>query len=439
MKKRITTLCLGVALLAAGQAAYAQKPAYDNRFTRPLGDVMNELSKRFGVTFKYNVDTAGCKLPYADFRLRPYSLEESLTNVLTYFDFKYQKQSEKSYKIKPYEYPRRTDADGEKMLAYLSGLYDNRETWEKRCEVLRKEVRERLELDEALARCVKNPVPVLSKVRKYDSYTVQNLAMETWPGVYLYASIYAPRKQGKHALIICPNGHFYQGRYRKDQQQRLGSLARMGAICVDYDLYGWGESEKQVGKEAHRTDTAHVKQAMDGLLLLDYMLKSRKDIDTSRIGVNGGSGGGTLTVLLSVLDPRFTAMAPTVNLASHFDGGCPCESGKPIQLAGGGTCNAELAAMFAPRPLLVVSDDGDWTASVPWLEYPYLQRIYGFYGAQEQVSNVHLPKERHDFGPNKRQAVYDFFIRVFKLDGRLLDEDKVTIESEEMMQSHVGY
>lgn len=61
-----------------------------------------------------------------------------------------------------------------------------------------------------------------------------------------------------------------------------------------------------------------------------------------------------------------------------FDGGCPCESGKPIQLAGGGTCNAELAAMFAPRPMLVVSDGGDWTASVPTLEYPYLQRVYGF-------------------------------------------------------------
>ena len=82
----------------------------------------------------------------------------------------------------------------------------------------------------------------------------------------------------------------------RDQQQRLGTLARMGAVCVDYDLYGWGESEKQVGAGAHRTDTAHVKQAMDGLLLLDYMLKNRKDIDTNRIGVNGGSGGGTPNV-----------------------------------------------------------------------------------------------------------------------------------------------
>ena len=165
------------------------------------------------------------------------------------------------------------------------------------------------------------------------------------------------------------------------------------------------------------------------------MLANRKDIDTTRIAANGGSGGGTASVLLTALDKRFTAAAPVVSLASHFDGGCPCESGKPIQLACGGTCNAELAALMAPNPLLVVSDGGDWTASVPWLEYPYLQRIYGFYGATDKVTNVHLPKERHDFGPNKRNAVYQFFIDVFGLDANQWDESKVTIEPYDDLKS----
>lgn len=71
----------------------------------------------------------------------------------------------------------------------------------------------------------------------------------------------------------------------------------------------------------------------------------------------------------------------------------------PIQLACGGTCNAEMAAMFAPMPQLIVSDGGDWTSSVPRLEYPYLQRVYGFYDAVGKIENVHLPKERHDFRP----------------------------------------
>lgn len=216
-------------------------------------------------------------------------------------------------------------------------------------------------------------------------------------------------------------------RYRKDEQQRLGTLARMGAVCVDFDLYGWGESEQEVGAEAHHTSRAHVYQAACGYILLDWMLTHRKDIDHQRVGVMGGSGGGTHTVLLSLLDERVTASAPVVHLASHFDGGCPCESGKPVQLSAGGTCEAELAAVMAPKPMLIVSDGGDWTSSVPTLEFPYLQRIYGFYGAQNQVRNVHLPNDRHDFNEHKRQAVYDFFIDVFGLDRTMLDEEKVTI------------
>ena len=175
-------------------------------------------------------------------------------------------------------------------------------------------------------------------------------------------------------------------------------------------------------------------QALNGIRILDWMIQ-RKDVDTQRVGVNGGSGGGTQTVLLTVLDNRYTAANPVVSMSSWFDGGCPCESGMPIQLAGGGTCNAELAAMFAPRPMMVVSDGGDWTSTTPEVEFPYLQRIYGFYNAQDKVSNIHLPKERHDFGPNKRNAVYRFFIDTFGLDESKLDESKVTIEPEESLKA----
>ena len=83
----------------------------------------------------------------------------------------------------------------------------------------------------------------------------------------------------------------------------------------------------------------------------------------------------------------------------------------------------------------MVSDGGDWTSTTPEVEFPYLQRIYGFYNAQDKVSNIHLPKERHDFGPNKRNAVYRFFIDTFGLDESKLDESKVTIEPEEALKA----
>ena len=422
-------------LLAASLSAEAQQAqTYETAFARPLNEVLTDIQHRFGIRLKYDIDTVGKVVSYADFRIRPYSVEESLTNVLAPFDYKFVKQGGNMYKLKAYEYPRRTDADGEKMLAYLNTLYADKQAFGLRADSLKKEVRQRLGIDPLLSQCVKSK-PILSKVRKFEGYTVQNFALETLPGLYVCGSIYTPQSKGKHALIICPNGHFGGGRYREDQQQRMGTLARMGAICVDYDLFGWGESTLQVGGAAHRSSAAHTIQAMNGMLILNYMLDSRKDIDMTRIGANGGSGGGTQTVLLSVLDDRFTASAPVVSLASHFDGGCPCESGMPIQLSAGGTCNAELAAAFAPRPQLIVSDGGDWTASVPALEFPYLQRVYGFYDAKDKVTNVHLPKEKHDFGPNKRNAVYDFFAEAFSLDKSKLDESKVTIEPETAMYS----
>ena len=419
------------ALLLVGITAGAQR--YEDKFTRPLGDVLNDVSKRFNVKLKYNVDTTGLKLAYADFRIRPYSIEETLNNILAPFDFKPVKQNDRYYKIKPYEYPRRQAEDGVKLINWLSSLYNDRSSWEARKDSLRREVRQLLGIDQLLPLCAQE-APRYTKIRKFDGYSVQNFCLKTVNGHTVCGSIYAPLSKGKHPLIICPNGHFTNGRYGTVQQQRLGTLARMGAVCVDYDLWGWGESADEVGKEAHQTAEAHVMQALNGIRIVDWMIQ-RKDVDTQRVGVNGGSGGGTQTVLLTVLDDRYTAANPVVSMSSWFDGGCPCESGMPIQLAGGGTCNAELAAMFAPRPMMVVSDGGDWTSTTPEVEFPYLQRIYGFYNAQDKVSNIHLPKERHDFGPNKRNAVYRFFIDTFGLDESKLDESKVTIEPEEALKA----
>ena len=421
-------------MMMVGMLLEALAQSYETQYRRPVNNVMQDIAMRFGVKFRFDsdVDTAGVMLTYADFRIRPYSLEQTLDNICKHLGWNWWKQNGNLYRIKLYEYPRRHVDEGRQMLDYLAAKYHNVQEWEVRRAILKKEVRERLEIDAFLDSCVKDAKPILSKVRKHDGYTTQNICIELIPGQHIFGTIYASQKKGLKPLIICPDGH-WPSRYRDDEQQRLATLARMGAVCVDFDLYGYGQSATEVGD--HRTARAHIFQAACGLKLLDYMLSNRKDIDPKRVAANGGSGGGTHTVLLALLDNRITASAPVVHVASHFDGGCPCESGMPVQLAGGGTCEAELAAIIAPRPLLLVSDGGDWTSSNPELEYPFIQRIFGFYDAKDQVRNIHLPDERHDFGPNKRQAVYDFFADIFALDRSMIDEGKVTIEPEEIMKT----
>ncbi len=437
MKRILLLWCLATSLVATAQPKSEQKAeapltnCHETQFTRPLVELLRDVETRFDVRLKIDAKIEGLEVPYADFRIRPYSLDETLSGILGLFDLRYSADGEGRYTIKPFEYNRRYVSDGEKLLAHLETLYIDRAAFGKRAAEIRQGVREALELDRLLAQRVALK-PVLSKVRKFNGYTVQNFAIETLPGLYVCGSIYAPAKKGVYPVIIAPNGHFHEGRYARAQQERLATLARMGAIAVDYDLFGYGESELQFTSVAHRTSYAQSIQMMNGVTILDYML-TRKDVDPKRVGVNGASGGGQQSVVLTVIDDRYTALCPVVSLSSHFDGGCPCESGMPITLAAGGTCNAEMAAIFAPKPLCVVSDGKDWTKSVSTVEYPYLQAVYKLHDAEQQLSNVHLQNEGHDFGPNKRAAVYAFFAEVFGLDRSKIDETKVTIEPKEKL------
>jgi hypothetical protein len=77
---------------------------------------------------------------------------------------------------------------------------------------------------------------------------------------------------------------------------------------------------------------------------------------------------------------------------------------------------------------------------MPEHDFPYLQKMYSWYGRKELVENVHLPLEKHDFGINKRVAVYRFMAKQLRLNLSAIqdqsgkfDESKITIEPEQAL------
>lgn len=309
-----------------------------------------------------------------------------------------------------------TEAQGAENLIKLKETYKTKEAWLKRAEIIKQGILEGADLipfpEKSLLK------PIYTQVRKYDGYSVKNVAIESLPGVFVTGSLYFPENtKNKMAGILCPHGHFGDrsktARVSADIQSRCASLARMGAVVFAYDMIGYGEMN-ELGWE-HKHPLAFKQQLWNSIRALDFLL-SLDNIDPERIAMTGASGGGTQTFMLTAVDDRVKVSVPVVMVSSYFFGGCVCESGMPVHKSDHHqTNNVEIAALAAPRPMLLVSDGDDWTKHTPEIEFPHIQYIYNLMGVKNNIEYVHLPNDKHGYELSKRKAVYPFLARYLKL------------------------
>lgn len=304
-----------------------------------------------------------------------------------------------------------TEEDAKNLHADFAKRYSDKKSWQKHAQEIRQGILEGAELNNYE---FKKPTNIVIHSKKeLNGYSVENVSFQSIEGIYVTGNLYRPIEfQGKTAGILCTHGHGTDPRFKEYTQQRCATLARMGATVFVYDMIGVGDSKQSI----HKIEKALKLQLINSKAALDFLL-DLPNIDKNRIGITGESGGGTQTFLLSAIDERIKVSVPVVMVSGYFFGGCTCESGMPIHKRPTyQTTNVEIAATFAPKPMLLVSDGGDWTVNTPTMEYPYIKNVYSFFGATDKIENAHFADEKHDYGPSKRMAAYPFLAKHLKLD-----------------------
>lgn len=324
-----------------------------------------------------------------------------------------------------------TEERAKDALQQWANSYTNADEWEDRAAKIRKVIREGAQLPKRLPRV--SMKALRHSKREMDGYTVENVAFESLPGLFVTGNLYMPvGYKGRRPAILSPHGHWKKpgdyGRFREDVQKRCATLARMGAVVFAYDMLGYGDSDQC----SHEHSKALKLQLISSMRAIDF-LQSLSVVDDFRIGITGASGGGTQAFLLTAIDQRIRVSVPVVQVSAHFFGGCTCESGMPIHKSPGfQTSNVEIAALAAPRPMLLVSDGEDWTKNTPDVEFPYIEQIYSMFEEEEKVENVHFSREGHDYGESKRMVVYPFLAKHLKL-----SLDRVKGEGQEISENNI--
>ncbi len=279
------------------------------------------------------------------------------------------------------------------------------DAWRDRAAHLREQMLVTLGLWPMFPRTPLNP-RVYGKLPR-NGYTIEKVVLETFPGFTLSGNLYRPAEtKGRVPGILCPHGHWEDGRVNPDVQQRCIRWAKLGCVVFMYDMVGYNDSKPFThsflnDRLRHWGLSLPTLQTWNSIRALDW-LTSLPDVDVARIGCTGESGGGTQTFLLTALDDRVKVSAPVVMVSDTFQGGCVCENAAGLRH---GTDNVEFAAMCAPRPLVLVGATGDWTKMTMERAYPAIRGVYSLVASTDRVG-AQVFDFPHNYNQTSRNAVY---------------------------------
>lgn len=268
-----------------------------------------------------------------------------------------------------------------------------------------------------------------------DTFVVEKLLLETLPDTYATANLYLPKgKTGKVPGVLFLCGHSQEAKAYPTYQRVCRALVRAGMAVLALDPVGQGERlqylDPQTGEQLVRWGTVEHSHAgfqchvagfsvaryfvADAQAALTY-LSHRPEVDATKLGVTGNSGGGTQSSYVTFFDERLRASAPCTYITSrdaYMATGQPHDSEQNFYRAiTMGLDYDDLLAPHAPKPLLIGAVASDFFCVEGTLQsYERLRRVYDLFESADNLACVIAPGT-HQYAPTLRDQVTRFFCK----------------------------
>ena len=270
------------------------------------------------------------------------------------------------------------------------------------------------------------------------SFTIEKLIYESLPEFYVTAALYVPKGiVSPQPAVVFVHGHSDLGKSYPVYQAVCVDLAANGFVVLAVDPPGQGErfqyfdpeqGERIIGPCTTEHTYAGLQFTLGGASIgrhfiwdvmrgIDY-LETRPEVDPTRIGLTGNSGGGTQSCLLMMSEPRFAASVPctfVMTLESYMKTGQAQDS---EQIVPGcfvhGPDHDDYITAMAPKPVLVGAAAYDYFPIEGAIEaVDRAKRIYSLYGAEDKV-DIAIGPTRHEYSSPLREACVNWYKHHFR-------------------------
>lgn len=266
------------------------------------------------------------------------------------------------------------------------------------------------------------------------THRIEKVIFESRPGFPVTANLYLPSKISQPVPgVVGTCGHSSNGKAEPAYQAFAQGLARQGYACLLYDPIGQGERLQYVDKNGQPRLRPGTREhlyagnqqflvgqffgswrAWDGVRALDYLL-TRKEVDSTHLGVTGNSGGGTMTTWLCGLERRWTMAAPSCFVTTfrhNLENELPADTEQcPPRALALGLDHEDFLAAMAPKPTMILAKERDFfDVRGSEAAFQRLQRLYRLLGAEEK-SGLFVGPTTHGFSKENREAMYAWFHR----------------------------